>query len=119
MRTILDESVPEALAGHLPDHQVSTVKAEGWAGVKNGRLLVLIEAARFEAFITADKRMQFEETLERRPFAVLLLSTNHRETLEPHYHKIAAALDTAEKGTLTKVECGRFVPHRFRRHPSP
>lgn len=112
MRAILDESVPEALCDHLPGHAVSTVKLEGWSGVKNGKLLALIESAQFEAFITADKRMQFEQALDRRPFAVLLLSTNHKETMEPHYPAIAAALDKAEKGKLTTVDCGEFKKRR-------
>lgn len=115
MKTILDEGVPESLSEYLSSNEMSTVGREGWKGVKNGRLLTLIERAQFEAFITADKRMQFEQSLDGRPFAVLLLSTNHRPTLEPHYEKIARALNTAEKGRLTLIDCGTFVPRRFRR----
>ncbi len=114
MKAILDESLPESLVDDLPGHLVSTVKREGWKGIKNGELLALIEAAGFEAFITADKRMQFEQVLEARPFAVLLLSTNHRLTIEPHVAKVAEALETAVPGKVTLVECGVFVPKRFR-----
>ncbi len=115
MKALLDEGVPEALSEHLVGHEVSTVGGMQWKGVKNGRLLALIEKEQFEAFITADKRMQFEQTLERRPFAVLLLTTNHRPTLQLYYGRIAAALDTADKGKLTVVDRGAFVPRRFRK----
>jgi hypothetical protein len=34
-----DKGAPETLAAHLPRHEISTVRAEGWKGVKNGMLL--------------------------------------------------------------------------------
>lgn len=74
---ILDEGVPEPLGRHLPAHDVTSVGRLGWKGTRNGKLLAAIEAAGFEAFITNDKRMEYEQNLMRRSFAVLLLSTNH------------------------------------------
>jgi hypothetical protein len=50
------------------------VRAEGWKGIKNGKLLDAIQLAGFEAFLTNDKRMDAEQHLQRRPFAVLILS---------------------------------------------
>jgi hypothetical protein len=63
LKTILDEGVPELLRAHLIGHDVSAVKDRGWCGIKNGRLLDLIGEGRFEAFVTADKRMQREQAL--------------------------------------------------------
>jgi hypothetical protein len=37
--------------------------------------------------------MQFEQVLESRPFAVLLLSTHHTLTIKPHVAKVAQALE--------------------------
>jgi hypothetical protein len=115
LRTILDEGVPEDLEGHLAGHEVSTVKREGWRGIKDGMLLDLIESAAFEAFITADKRMEREQNFSRRPFAILLLSTNHWPTMEANAGNVAAALNEALPGVVTKVDCGTFVPKRFRK----
>ena len=118
-RVILDEGVPRKIARNLPGHDLTTVAAEGWAGVRNGNLLDLIERARFDAFITADKNMEYQQPeLRRRPFAVLLLSTNHLPTIIPHVGLIAEALDTARPGSVTKVECGAFVPRRMRKPSS-
>lgn len=69
----------------------------------------------FEAVISNDKKLEFDQDLSQRPFAILLLSTNDLPTLKPPVEKIAAALDTAEKGKVTRVECGRFIPKRFRK----
>jgi hypothetical protein len=78
-------------------------------------LLILIEKAGFEAFITNDKRMEHEQQLKSRPFATLLLSTSHWPTLEKNASKVAEALHSARPGTVIRVECGRFVPVRLRR----
>jgi len=119
LKTILDEGVPEALADLIPGHEITSVGAEGWKSVRNGKLLKLIEAAGFEAFISNDKRIEFDQNLSRRPFAILLLSTNHWPTMQPHVGNIAAALETAQPGTITRVDVGRFIPAKLRKRDPP
>lgn len=58
MRILLDESLPHDLAPLIIGHDVSTVGAEGWSSVKNGKLLALA-ATTFEVFITADRNLEF------------------------------------------------------------
>jgi hypothetical protein len=114
LRVILDEGVPRQVAKYLADHDVQTVASQGWAGIVNGRLLTLIEGAAFEAFGTADKNIPSQQSIEGRPFAVLLLSCNHWPTMEPHVAKITASVDAAKPGMVRLVECGEF---RKRRRP--
>ena len=113
-RVILDEGVPKKVALYLPGHDVTDVHEAGWDGVKNGKLLALIEKAGYDAFISNDKRIEFEQDWSKRPFAALLLSTNHWGTLERNIGNIAVALETAEPGAVTRVDVGRFVPRRHR-----
>jgi hypothetical protein len=68
-RIILDEGVPRKIGDHLPRHSVTTVPIEGWAAVKNGKLLALIRPAGFSAFISADKNLETQQSLHGRPFA--------------------------------------------------
>jgi len=85
----------------LPNHEVTTVPASGWASIKNGKLLALIEQAGFDALITCDKNIEFQQhQLESRPFAVLLLSTNHWPSIKPHTAKIAEAPERAQPGSI-------------------
>ncbi len=53
MRILLDESLPRDLAVLLVGHEAVTVRAAGWSGVKNGKLLALA-ATNFDVFVTAD-----------------------------------------------------------------
>lgn len=103
MKIILDEGVPELLADYLAGHEASTVKRQGWRGIKNGRLLQLIGDASFDAFITADKRMRREQALDRCGFRILVLSTNHWPTLQLNIATLSPALDQAHPGTVTKA----------------
>ena len=119
VKVIFDEGVPEVLEAYLPSYEISTVKRQGWRGTKNGKLLDLIEGAAFKVFITCDKRMEREQNLSCRPFAIFLLSTNHWPTMESHVGRIASALDKAQPGTVMEIDCGIFVPKRFRKLEGP
>jgi hypothetical protein len=84
MRLLLDESVPSRLRGSLTDHSVRTVVEAGWSGIKNGKLLTLA-AAEFDAFITVDKNLSFQQNLEKLPIAVVVLDavSNELSVLAP------------------------------------
>ena len=72
MRLLLDECVPARLRRALPSHQVSTVVLEGWSGIKNGKLLALAETS-FDAFITVDKNLPYQQNTTTLPIAVFVL----------------------------------------------
>jgi hypothetical protein len=57
MRVIIDECVPYIVKRRLPERQIKTVREMGWAGVKNGDLLKLVDE-NFEIFITSDKNLK-------------------------------------------------------------
>ena len=72
MRLLLDESVPARLRRALPTHVVRTVGEMGWSGVKNGKLLALA-AVEFDAFVTVDKNLPYQQNLTTLPIAVIVL----------------------------------------------
>jgi predicted nuclease of predicted toxin-antitoxin system len=78
MRLLLDESVPATLRRHLPTHEVRTAVEMGWSGVKNGKLLALASAD-FDAFVTVDKNMPFQQNLSTLPIALVVLDAVSNE----------------------------------------
>jgi len=72
MRLLLDESVPRKLRFALPKHEVRTVVDMGWSGRKNGELLFLA-AAEFDAFITVDKNLPYQQNQATLPIVVVVL----------------------------------------------
>ena len=104
MRILLDESLPHDLARLILDHQVSTVRHEGWASVKNGKLLALA-ATKFDAFITADQNLEFQQNLALLPIAVVVLVArkNRVQDLEPLLPQLAEVLNHLVPRTLRTV----------------
>ena len=100
MRLLLDEGVPARLRKALPSHQVSTVPQEGWSGVKNGKLLALA-AARFDAFITVDKNLPYQQSTSTLPVSVFVLDavSNELPYLLPLVPELEAALFSHKQGS--------------------
>ena len=102
MRLLLDECVPARLRKALPSHQVSTVGLEGWSGVKNGKLLALT-ASKFDAFITVDKNLPYQQNTSNLPVAVVVLDALSNEL--PYLLPLVPALEAA----LGILKLGSFV----------
>lgn len=49
MRLLLDENLPKRLKSDFPDHEIFTVRDKEWSGIKNGELLQLMVADKFDA----------------------------------------------------------------------
>ena len=69
----------------------------GWSGVKNGKLLALA-ATSFEAFVTVDKNMPFQQNLQTLPIALVVLDaiSNELNALLPLLGRLEAALSALE-----------------------
>jgi hypothetical protein len=48
----------------MPGFQLLTVPQKGWSKTKNGALLRLAESAGFDAFLTADQSLQYQQNLQ-------------------------------------------------------
>jgi len=60
----------------LSGHQVETAYELGWAELTNGDLLRMAEDAGFEALITTDQSIRYQQNLRGRRLALAVLSTN-------------------------------------------
>jgi hypothetical protein len=115
VRCLLDENLSPKLRHCLGDHEVVTAVYAGFGGLKNGELLAAVEAAGFDILVTADKTLQYEQNMEGRTLAIVSLSANDWQIIEPHVHKILAAVEASCPGSFITVECGTFS----RRNPRP
>lgn len=104
MRILLDENLPIDLARRLEPHEVQTVTGVGWEGVKNGELLRRA-AENFDAFLTMDRNLEFQQPLARQPFGIVLIraSSNRMAHLEPLLPLILEALDGLNAGDVRHV----------------
>ena len=107
MRLLLDESVPSRLGRSLAGHDVRTVVEMGGSGVKNGKLLALA-ATEFDAFITVDKNLPYQQNLATLPVAVIVLDAPSIElsALLPLVPYLERALTSLKLKTYVRIATG-------------
>ncbi len=77
MKILLDESLPRKLKADFDIvHQVKTVRDMGWLGKKNGERMGLLTLEKFEAFVTFDRNLSFQQNLPKYDVVIFLLSSN-------------------------------------------
>ena len=81
-----------------------TVPQAGWAGIQNGELLRLAQA-QFDAFVTVDRNLSFQQHLPQFTITVIVLQapTNRLKDLRPLVLQLQRKLSDASKGQVTWV----------------
>ncbi len=74
----------------------------GWGQLQNGDLLTKAEAE-FEAFITTDQNLKYQQNLTGRNLAILVLPTNDWERIRAKVHEIVAELSKLESGGFVEL----------------
>jgi hypothetical protein len=92
MKIILDECVPSIVKRGLRERDIVTVQDMGWAGIKNGQLLKLVDA-QFDVFITSDKNLRHQQNLASFDLAFVMLPSNQVPIVETLLPQIDTALD--------------------------
>ena len=102
-RVLLDENIPAGLRRYLESHDVWHVTQMGWDGLANGLLIAAAERKRFEILITADRNLRYQQNLERREIALVVLSTNHWDTVRANSALVGEAVRRASRGGFEEV----------------
>lgn len=104
MKLLLDECIDRRLAKEIEGHEVLTVSEAGWAGIQNGELLRRAQE-RFDAFVTVDRNLSFQQHLPNYAIAILLLQapTSRLSDLRALIPHLMQLLPTAPKGQVTVV----------------
>ena len=105
MRVLLDECVPRPLRHELPGHEVLTVQEMGWAGKQNRELLELIKDAGFDAFVTTDQNLEYQQDLKAAqiPFVVLIAHRNTFRALLPVMPELRSTLGHIRPGEIIHI----------------
>ncbi len=105
MKVLLDENLPHQLRLELPGHDVFTAAYMKWGGVENGELLRRAAEAGFDAIITTDRGLEYEQNLDTLPLAVIVLltKTNTIEAIRPLCGELLSVLNRAQRCEFVKV----------------
>jgi len=105
MLVLFDNGTPRTLARYLIDHHtVTEARARGWDELENGELLTAAEAAGFEVIVTTDRNLRYQQNLDNRKLAIVVLGRGRWTLIKSHIAKVVAAVDAATPGSFTEVE---------------
>jgi predicted nuclease of predicted toxin-antitoxin system len=109
MRLLLDECVPRPLLRDLSGYDVHHVVDLGWSSKRNGELLQLMIAERFEVLLTVDRNLPFQQNLRASGIAVVVAieHTNRMKELRPLMARVREALAVVKAGQVITVDTSK------------
>ena len=104
MRILFDQGTPVPLRDFLVGHLVETAYERGWSKLTNGELLDVAEADSFDALITTDQNLRFQQNLSNRRLRIVALPTTRWPEIERHFGDIQTALTSIRPGEYVLLE---------------
>ena len=104
MRILFDQATPVPIRPYLIGHIVRTAFQQGWDRLENGDLLNAAKQAGFDLLLTTDKNMRYQQNLEGRKIALLVLGQQQWALLRPQVQLVVDAVNVAKPGSYTEVD---------------
>ncbi len=103
MKVLFDQGTPVPLRRYLHPHAVDTVAERSWSEVQNGDLLELAEANGYQALITTDQNLKYQQNLGGRSLRILVLMTTSWPTIQKEVDRVQETLDALKEGGYAEV----------------
>jgi hypothetical protein len=104
MRVLFDHGTPAPLIRFLAGHAISRAQDRGWDKLSNGDLLGAAEEAGFDLLLTTDKNIRYQQNLQGRRIALVVLSNPQWPELRPHVQLVVDAVNAATPGSYVEVK---------------
>lgn len=102
VKVLFDQGTPVPLRRELTGHTVSTAFEMGWSELGNGDLIAVAESA-FDALITTDQNLRYQQNLRDRTLAVLVLPTTSWPVIHVHVAEVVAAVRELRPGDFREL----------------
>lgn len=102
MKILFDQGAPVPLRRSLAPHETATAFEMGWSNLANGELLAAAEG-KFDALITTDQNLQYQQNLQGRRLAILVLPTTNWLEIRNHLPAVAAAVNALQPGDYREL----------------
>ena len=103
MRILFDQGTPVPLRKTLSGHEIATTFERGWQTLKNGELLEAAETARFEAILTTDKNIRYQQNRSGHRLAIVVLPTTDWRRIRNHTDVVVQALASLTPGAYVEL----------------
>jgi len=103
MKILFDHGTPAPLRRQLSGHEISTAYEMGWAELSNGDLLAAAESS-FDAIITTDQNLRYQQNLAGRRLAIVVLPTTSWPKIQKHLSIVIDAMKALKSGDFIELE---------------
>jgi Domain of unknown function (DUF5615) len=103
VKVLFDTCVPRPLRNSLPGHDINTTQEMGWDRLRNGEFIHVAEEA-FDALITSDQSLKYQQHLTTRMIGIVVLPTNHLPLVLQLAPKIVFALSGLSPGSVVEIQ---------------
>jgi hypothetical protein len=103
VRVLFDQGTPVPLRRYLAKHDVATAFELGWAQLRNGELLAVAESAGFNVFVTTDRNLRYQQNLDNRRIAIVVLSTPSWPRIRRSIEAVTNAVDAAGEASFSEL----------------
>ena len=104
MLILFDNGTPAPLRYALTDHVVVEAFERGWDRLLNGELIAAAEAAGFDVLLTTDKNIRYQQNLEARKIAFVVIGNQQWPALRRYVERVVSAVNAATPGSYTEVD---------------
>jgi|SRR6266852_4877128 len=104
MLSLFDQGTPIGIRTILQPYTVRTAAEQGWSTLLNGELLRAAEDAGFDVLLTTDTNLPFQQNLDGRRLASVIVKKNRWKLIRGVLPQIASAVLAAKPGSCTVAE---------------
>jgi hypothetical protein len=104
MLILFDNGTPAPVRYALKGHVVVEAIERAWDRLLNGELIAAAEAAGFDLPLTTDKNIRYQQNLEARKIAFVVIGNQQWPTLRRYVERVVAAVNAATPGSYAEVD---------------
>ena len=104
MKILFDQGTPVPLRKHLLGHDIVTAFEMGWSRLSNGDLIKEAEKAQFKLMITTDQNLRYQQNLEKRSIAIIVLRGTSWPKMQKKLNLIAEVVQNIQGSDYIEVE---------------
>src|SRR4051812_42280498 len=103
MKILFDQGTPLHLQRSLSGHEIITAFRAWWSELANGDLIAAADEAGFDMFVTTDQNLKYQQNLEGRRLATVVLLSARWPDMERRSNQIASTITAATPGDYIEI----------------
>jgi glutamate racemase len=103
VKILFDQGTPVPLRKHLTEHEISTAFEKSWSHLRNGELLQQAEDEGFEALVTTDQNLRYQQNLQERKIAIVVLMSTSWPKIQKTVENVVTSINAVKVGDYLEV----------------